>query len=430
MTAPTLQWILQQPSFNTLDTNIEPSITTDSAGNSYIAYYGNSNASGQSSTGLADVIVFKVDTLGNVLWVKQQASFNTLSNDIDPSITVDSNGNVYVTYSTAGEAPGQSLTGSSDIVVFKLDNNGNTLWIKEHSSFNTSGADTVPAISVDAAGNTYISHQSTGAASGQTLTGSFDIVTFKLDTNGNTQWVRESSTFNTTGGDQVPTIVADAVGNSYTAYYTPSVVPGQSDTGVDDIVVYKLDTNGNTVWVRQNSTFNSTSNGLYPSIALDGSGNVYVAYESSGVASGQTYMGGGYDIVVFKLNSSGTTQWVRESPTFNTSDQDLFPSIVADLAGNTYIAYQTIGTVSGGSDAHGLDGGGSDIVVFKLDTNGTTQWTLQQPVFNTLGDSVNAVVGIDASGNVYVSYQANAVSSGQVLTGTQDIILFKLDQNQ
>ena len=285
-------------------------------------------------TGGQDIIVFKLDSSGNVLWIRQQPSFNTTGNDMDPSITVDLNGNSYVAYSTNKYASGQSKTGTSDIVVFKLDTDGNTLWVKQNNSFNTTLANTHPSISADPNGNVYISYQTPGTVSGQTNTGGSDIVTFKLDTNGNTQWVRENPNFNTTVSDSFTdgmhrNIIADASGNSYTVYFTQGRASGQTDTGVDDIVVYKIDTNGNIMWVRQNGTFNSTSNGLNPSISLDGSGNIYVAYQSSGAASGQTFTGV-YDIVVFKMDPNGNTLWVKEQPTFNTTDEDSIPSIATD----------------------------------------------------------------------------------------------------
>ena len=49
---------------------------------------------------------------------------------------------------------------------------------------------------------------------------------------------------------------------------------------------------------------------------------------------------------------------------FNTNFNDQFPSTAVDSSGNVYVAYQTDGTVSGGTNS-----GNFDIVVFKLDTN-------------------------------------------------------------
>jgi isoaspartyl peptidase/L-asparaginase-like protein (Ntn-hydrolase superfamily) len=114
--------------------------------------------------------------------------------------------------------------------------------------------------------------------------------------------------------------------------------------------------------VKQENTFNTSAYDYYPSIAVDGSGNVYVAHNTDGTVSGVTNIGGNTrDIVVFKMDSSGNLKWVKQQNTFNTSDDDYNPSIAVDGSGKVYVAYNTRGTVSGGTNI-----GGYDIVVFKL----------------------------------------------------------------
>src|SRR5439155_10562241 len=134
-------------------------------------------------------------------------------------------------------------------------------------------------------------------------------------------------------------IAVDASGNPLIAYQTGNtggsggVASGQTNTGSTDIVVFKLDSvTGNTVWVRQQPTFNTTSDDVTPSIAIDASGNALISYFSIGTASGQTNMGF-TDIVVFKLNTNGDTQWVRQQPTFNTNMLDGVPKIGVDSTG-------------------------------------------------------------------------------------------------
>ena len=123
-------WATQQPTFNTTGNDLYPSIAVDLTGNSYIAYETTGTASGQTHTGLADIIVFKLDASGNVSGITQQPTFNTTSNNLYPVIAVDPNGNPYVAYETNGTVSGQTNSGLTDIVVFKLAPNlcvaGNT----------------------------------------------------------------------------------------------------------------------------------------------------------------------------------------------------------------------------------------------------------------------------------------------------------------
>jgi hypothetical protein len=101
-----------------------------------------------------------------------------------------------------------------------------------------------------------------------------------------------------------PSIISDSFGDIYVAYTTTGNVSGGSFTGgIYDIIVFKLDTNGNTLWTRQNNTFNTSLSDVSPSITSDLLGNVYVAYHADGIVSGHSNMGS-TDIVVFKIGPS------------------------------------------------------------------------------------------------------------------------------
>jgi hypothetical protein len=62
----------------------------------------------------------KLDTNSNVLWTLQQPTFNTPETDIEPYIAVDSQGNSYIAYTTRGQVNGQTASGQNDIAVLKL----------------------------------------------------------------------------------------------------------------------------------------------------------------------------------------------------------------------------------------------------------------------------------------------------------------------
>ena len=119
------------------------------------------------------------------------------------------------------------------------------------------------------------------------------------------QWVKQQSTFNTSGSDITPSIAVDPAGNSYTAYSTNGTVLGQTNTGSNDIVVFKLSPSGTFLWVIQQPTFDTYAGDVHPDIAVDSAGNSYIAYETSGHVQGRT-SAGFTDIVVFKLDTSGT----------------------------------------------------------------------------------------------------------------------------
>ncbi|QKF94770.1 NHl repeat unit of beta-propeller protein [Fadolivirus algeromassiliense] len=420
MTEPVLQWIKQEPVFNTTGNDVNVSSTVDGSGNVYVAYRTDGTISGGTLSGLTDIVVFKLDTNGVHQWSKQETVFNTTGNNFSPSIAVDGSGNVYIAYTTNGTVSGGTLSGPNDIVVFKLDTNGNHQWNRQQSTFNTSLSDNQPSIAVHNNGNIYVAYQTNGTISGGTLSGTNDIVVFKLDTDGNHQWSKQQSTFNTNGTNGVPSISVDSNENIYVSYETNGTISGGTFSGISDLVVFKLDKDGNHQWSKQQSIFNTSNLDGLSSIAVDGNDNVYIAYQTNGTVSGGT-TSGATDIVVFKLDTNGTHQWSKQETIFNTIGSESFPSIALDQNGNVYVAYHTNGIVSGGTFA-----GVSDIVVFKLDTNGVHQWSKQQTVFNTTLNDNLASIGIDDDGNIYVAYATTGTVSGGTFSGIRDIAVFKL----
>lgn len=416
-----VQWVRQQPAFNTNSHEYYPSIGVDSSGNTYTAYYTNGTVMGQTNVKLEDIAVVKLDPDGNVLWVREQPSFNTDSSDMYPSIAVDDTG-CYVTYYTKGTASGQQSSGGQDIVVFKLNTVGTTQWVKQYPTHNTESHDINPAIDVDILGNTYIAYNTNGVASGEIDNGGNDIVVFKLNPTGSVLWVRQQPSFNTNSQDIYPEIAVDISGNSYVCYQTTGTASEQQQFGSEDVVVFKLNTLGETQWVVQEPTFNTDYNDLRPVIGVDYYGNSYVAfYTNNGVVSGQTSIGS-QDIVVFKLDTMGKLVWSRQEPAFNTTIKDNSPSIAVDDYGNVCVAYNTQGVVPGGTMS-----GATDVVVMKFNTDGDLLVITQQPTFNAplaCNSSPSVVVYGDCCYVAYYTY--NSVVSGQIFSGGHDIVIFKL----
>jgi hypothetical protein len=426
MTDYVLKWIKQLAVMNTSASDLNPKIAVDSYGNSYVTYYSVGTVSGGTNSGGNAIIVFKLDDDGNMIWIKQTVLMNTTLTDVYPEIALDSLGNSYISYNTNGIVSGGTNIGSFDVVVFKLDTLGNVIWIKQTNVMNTGLIDLLPTIAVDTIGNCYVSYITPGTVSGGTFSGgSYDIVVFKLDSLGNLVWIKETTSMNTVGTDLSPTIKVDSSGNSYVAYYTTGTVSGGTYVGGNyNIVVFKLDSSGNMVWIKQTAAMQTINGGNYPTIDIDTLGNSYISYWSSGTASGGTFMGIS-DIIVFKLDSSGNVVWVKQTAAMNTTSDDTYPTVAVDSLGNCYVSYYTSGVVSGGTNK-----GGTDIVIFKLDSLGNMVFIKQQGVMNTTGADSYPSLSVDSSGNVYISYYTNGITSGGTNIGSNDVVVMKFGSSQ
>lgn len=133
-------------------------IHIDANANSYVTgrFYDLVNFGNVSieSAGGGDIFVAKLDSNGNWLWAKQAGGDGF---DTAYGISTDANGSCYITGEFSGSANFGSTTltseGISDIFVARLDTAGNWLWAKKSGSINDDyGND----ISIDANGNAFV----------------------------------------------------------------------------------------------------------------------------------------------------------------------------------------------------------------------------------------------------------------------------------
>ena len=284
------------------------------------------------------------------------------------------------------------LDNQFDIVLTKKNLNGTTLWEKRDASLNKVSCLNPTITSYQAGGNSYfyLVFQTAGIFQpDQEHFYPYAIVVLKLDADGNIIWARQNSTFNTTRSNESPAVAVDPIGvldahgnvidepgSVYVTYQTTGrVIGGYRIAFKDryDIVEFKLDPNGNTKWVKQIRQTNCDFGGERPCIQYDRSNplepNVYIAYTTFGRVNDLTVYGGG-DIVVFKLNAlTGALQirtdgsaWVVQGA-YNTATEDLVPSLSVDNFGFVYLCHSTGagGYVSGFTNL-----GGDAIVIAKL----------------------------------------------------------------
>ncbi len=216
--------------------------------------------------GRSDIFVQKLDTAGNLIWVK---SMGGLKNDLGHAITLDDLSNVYV----AGEFSDTvdfdpnlgtselAVVGDGDIFVLKLDTNGDLIWA---TGVGGKTNDEAQAITTDGLNSLYITgtfEDTVDFDPNQGITqliaaGKSDVFIQKLDLDGNLEWAKGI------GGpfkDLGTSITLDSIGNLYTtgsftgfADFDPSpVVDLQlTATGNEDVFIQKMDTGGNLIWAK------------------------------------------------------------------------------------------------------------------------------------------------------------------------------------
>ncbi|MGB7063137.1 MAG: SBBP repeat-containing protein [Candidatus Zixiibacteriota bacterium] len=202
-------------------------------------------------------------------------------------------------------------------------------------------------------------------------------ITPVLAQSGDTAWVRRYDGAGS-GHDVASAIALDGSGNVYVA----GMSYGGSETGYDYATI-KYDSDGDTSWIRRYDGMGHGSDSA-SAIALDGSGNVYVTGRSDG---GET----GFDYVTIKYYPNGDTAWVRRYDGWCGGNDEAY-AIAVDTAGNIYVT----GTSSSGFGPY------RRYTTMKYSANGDAAWVSS---YNRPGDYDDSAydVAVDDLGNVYVT---------------------------
>jgi len=258
--------------------------------------------------------------------------------------------------------------------------------------------------------------------------GGHDIFVLKYDHNGNPLWATRA------GGpadDQGRGVLSGSSGEVYlTGYFRSNGVFGATNVasrGAEDVFLAKLDSSGRWLWTTTAGGVN-TDEGR--SVAVDGSGNCYIAgifFGSAAFGTNVVESRGQSDIVVAKASAAGEWLWARS---FGGAGLDESRGVAVSARAECYVT----GYFSGTSEFPGtnlMTRGGSDIFLAKFSGDGELLWV--QQAGGPSADEGHAVT-LDAGGHLYVTggfagtanvFGTNLIAQGS--SGETDVFLVKLD---
>jgi hypothetical protein len=350
--------------------------------------------------------------------------------DQGAAIAVDAAGNAYVTgstqsanFPTAAGAFDTTFNGLPDAFVTKLDPSGSALVYSTY--LGGSDSDQGAAISVDGAGNAYVTGFTRSfnfpvipGAFDTTYNGAGDVFVTKLNPTGS---ALVYSTY--LGGSDTETglgIATDVAGNAYVTGVTLSlkfpVTPGAFATtsnGGLDAFVTKLNPTGSALVYSTYLGGNGIDRGF--AIALDVAGNAYVTgftgspnFPVTLGAFDTTYNGGG-DVFVTKFNPIGSG--LVYSTYLGGLGNDEGRGIAVDGGGNAYVTGGTnsanFPTTPGAFDTT-FNGGSFDAFVTKLNPIGSG--LVYSTYLGGSGTDQGFAIAVDAAGDAYVTGATNSAN--------------------
>jgi hypothetical protein len=218
-----------------------------------------------------------------------------------------------------------------------------------------------------------------------------EIYWVKIDSAGTPGTVKKISTHpeGVSYDDQYPQIAVDSSGNSYVTWYG-------YDGNIYNIYWVKIDSSETLGTIQKISTHPEGVSyaDWNPQIAVDSSGNSYVAWQGHDGNDKEVYW-----VKIDARGVPGTVQKISNHPD-NVHYNDSDPQIAVDILGNSYIIWH-------GCDEENCDEGPGDLEIYwvKVDSSGT-RGTVQK-IPPTSPENVNTMamipqLTVDASGNSYI----------------------------
>lgn len=341
-----------------------------------------------NSNGNPDIYVSKSTASGQIIWAVKAGGSGS---DRALSVNSDALGNIFITgfyygAATFGSITLNSVSGSQDGFIAKLDANGTFLWAK---SFGGNLAEWGNAIAIDELGNPIITGQFQGTSnfSGSNLTSmmnpntsfsSFDVFVAKYSSAGNLIWVNKGSAkYDDRGLD----IITDLQNNIYVCGQFSDTIQFQSTHNnqiMNATFIIKYNSSGNEQWFKKASGVFS----IPYSMIMDNNNKIYITGDFQGTftyfgTSGNSFINGTYNNKAFlmKIDNNGNFIWGKsESSTNYVSSK----RVALDAQQDPYIFGEFGCTMNEYSDAYGPGVfnsiGFGDLFITKYNNTGTRQW--------------------------------------------------------
>ncbi len=237
-------------------------------------------------------------------------------------------------------------------------------------------------------------------------------------------------------------IAVDDSGNTYvTGYFSKSMVLGAytfQSSNFSDMFVAKLDSNGNILWAKSAGGGGQYGSNQGSAIAVDKSGNVYVAGKFRYTITFGTLKGsnsGNSELFVAKFDKDGKEKWLKTCGSTDQTAAEHITGLALDSSSNVYITGYTEKTALFGTFKV-TTVFGRDIFAAKLDTNGNWKWVKSA---GSDSDDRGHAIAVDTQGNVYITgyfglpsstpKQATFGSTKLTSRGGKDVFVAKLNTN-
>lgn len=281
-------------------------MAVDAAGNVYVCGWSTDSAWAY------DLVTVKFNSTGTLAWAKL-FSRGTGDNAAN-AIALDRLGRVIVTGYASDTIPG-----NIDYCTISYSAaNGDTAWVRYYNRTPENDEDVAVSLCVDDSNNVYVTGYSYDDGT------DYDFATIRYSPTGTQNWLRRFNYRPWSYDDYGTKIVFDRL--------TRSVVVG--GTVYDENQDYNYFTIkygsrlGDSLWARAYNRYPANDDDWLQTVTLDGAGNVYVTGTSSDNITN-------YDVATVKYSPAGAQRWVARFD--ESGDEDGGVDLKVDASGNVYV---------------------------------------------------------------------------------------------
>jgi hypothetical protein len=411
-------WAIQPTELNATYQQSWSTTTVDNSFNTYVAFYSRSS----SSTNSSDLVVAKFDQSGNILWhtlnnVEFQTSANSTFREESPNIIVSEDTNqiivAYMSTNTTG-------TGGGDSRIISLDKDTASVnWTYSGSEINSPYNDGTPKIALSISDNTIVltasvrgnTSESDGAYQGASIDHD-DIIFAKFNlTTGSHIWTKHHSVMNTSSTEVYPSVATDSDGNIYIVYMSLGSVNSLTNEGSFDIFFLKANIDGDIISITNLVGLNTNSTDIVPTLR-------YSSYDDTLYICHSRHSP--FEIVITKISTDGNVIWSKGDSSVNIDVVNEYIGMDID---------QTNGMCVFAYSASETRPGNHDITVGAVDPSGDVRYIEKPSILQSSNAEYSPSVVVDSGGNVRIAYETEGSVNGGVYQGSRDIVITSLSKD-
>ncbi|APZ93269.1 PKD domain-containing protein [Fuerstiella marisgermanici] len=352
-------------------------VATDAVGNFVVVWTG----SDQDGSG---VFAQRFNADGTAAGSEFQINTYTTDDQYKPAVAMDGAGNFVVTWSSVG----QDGTGSG-VYAQRYDAAGNPVGAEFQVNTTTADGQGSPSVAMNAVGNFVITWTS-GNQDSDKSSGVFGQL---YDSAGNAVGTEFQIHTHTPGTQSLQSVAMDAVGNFVVTW-------NSSNQDGDDYGIYgqRFDANGNALGSEFQVNTYVTGNQLYPSVAMDGTGNFVITWGSLEQDGGLFSWG----VYGQRYAADGTAMGSEFLINSATDHHQNMPSVAMDAVGNFVVTWES----------HSQDGDRYGVFGQRYNADGSSLGSEFQVNTRTSNEQRHPSVAVDGTGSFVVVWNSYGQEDG------------------